>query len=562
MSSAAASAPSDASNDIVLRRGAIALLALFALIYLLPLGVRPLSSPDEVRYGEIAREMIASGDWVSPHFNGVRYFEKPVLGHWLNAISVATLGESRFAVRLPVALATGLSGLIVFLLARRFISRSTAVLSSAIFLTTLIVAGCGSVAVLDAFLALFVTAAVAAYYVAVTAGTRRERYAYLALCGVACGAAFLTKGFIAWAIPAVVAAPYLIARRDLRTLLTSPWLPFGVAILVSLPWGVLVHLREPDFWRYFVIVEHLQRFAGDNAQHPQPPWFFVAYLPAIGWPWIWLLPAAAIGIRGEGRHKDFLFYAALWAVMPLLFFSASKGKLLTYVLPCFAPLSILLAAGLERYFAAGRTRAFRIAAGLAAVLLALLLVLLAVSQAGKLGAPAYGPDEHGKLAAMAALLAAALVCAVIAARSTGARTGLVAFTGTAVAFFLPLDVALPQRAIDGFAPSTAIAHYVATPADTVLVSDASLAGAVAWELNRQDVYVVNPGEMSYGLSYPEARHRKLTSAMLGDLIASSRGAHDMLVLCEPDTEKEIDSQLPTNTERSQDGRVRVLRIPR
>ena len=389
MSSAAARASSDASNEIVSRGGAIALLVLFALVYLLPLGVRPLSSPDEVRYGEIAREMIASGDWVSPHFNGVRYFEKPILGHWLNSLSVAALGESRFAVRLPVALATGLSALIVFLLARRFLTRSTAVLASAIFLSVLIVAGCGSVAVLDAFLALFVTAAVGAYYVAVTAEARRERYAALALCGVACGAAFLTKGFIAWAIPAVVAAPYLIARRDWRTLLISPWLPFGVAILVSLPWGVLVHLREPDFWRYFVIVEHLQRFAGDNAQHPQPPWFFVAYLPAIGWPWIWLLPAAAIGIRGDGRHKDFLFYTALWAVMPLIFFSASKGKLLTYVLPCFAPLSILLAAGLERYFASGRTRAFRIAASLAAVLLALLLVLLAASQAGRLGAPAY-----------------------------------------------------------------------------------------------------------------------------------------------------------------------------
>ena len=562
MSSAAASASSDASNDIVIRRGAIALLALFALIYLSPLGVRPLSSPDEVRYGEIAREMIASGDWVSPHFNGVRYFEKPVLGHWLNAISVATLGESRFAVRLPVALATGLSALIVFLLARRFLTRSTAVLATAIFLTTLLVAGCGSVAVLDAFLALFVTAAVAAYYVAVTAQTRGERYAYLTLCGVACGAAFLTKGFIAWAIPAVVAAPYLIARRDWRTLLASPWLPFGVAILVSLPWGVLVHLREPDFWRYFVIVEHLQRFAGDNAQHPQPPWFFLAYLPAIGWPWIWLLPAAAIGIRGDGRHKDFLFYAALWALMPLLFFSASKGKLLTYVLPCFAPLSIVLAAGLERYFASGRTRAFRIAATLAAVLLALLLALLAASQAGAFGAPAYGADEHTKLAMMAALLAAALACALMAARSVRARTALIAFTGSAVAFFLPLDVALPQRAIEGFAPATAIAHYAATPADTVLVSDASLAGAVAWELNRQDVYVVNPGEMSYGLSYPEARHRKLDGATFAALVASNRGAHDVLVLCEPDTEKDIDSQLPPSTQRSQDGRVRVLRIPR
>ncbi len=562
MSSAAASASSDASNDIVVRRGAIALLALFALVYLLPLGVRPLSSPDEVRYGEIAREMIASGDWVSSHFNGVRYFEKPVLGHWLNAISVATLGESRFAVRLPVAVATGLSALIVFLLTRRFLSRSTALLASSIFLTTLLVAGCGSVAVLDAFLSLFVTAAIAAYYGVVTAESSRQRYAYFALCGVACGAAFLTKGFIAWAIPAVVAAPYLVARRDWRTLLVSPWLPFGVAILVSLPWAVLVHLREPDFWRYFVVVEHLQRFAGDNAQHPQPPWFFLAYLPATGWPWVWLLPAAAIGIRGDDRDKDFLFYAALWAVMPLLFFSASKGKLLTYVLPCFAPLSILLAAGLERYFASGRTRAFRIAAALAAALLALLLGLLAASQAGAFGAPAYGPNEHVKLAAMAALLAAALACAVIAVRSVRARTALVAFTGTAIAFFLPLDVALPQRAIDGFAPSTAIAHYAATPADTVVVSDASLAGAVAWELNRQDVYVVDPGEMSYGLSYPEARHRKLDVATFADLIASNRGAHDVLVLCGSDTEKEIDSQLPPSTQRSLDGRVRVLRIPR
>jgi len=562
MSSAAQNASSDASNDIATRWGAIALLALFALIYLLPLGVRPLSSPDEVRYGEIAREMIASGDWVSPHFNGVRYFEKPVLGHWLNALSVSALGESPYAVRLPVALATGFSALIVFWLARRFLARSTALLASAIFLTTLLVAGCGSVAVLDAFLALCVTAAVAAYYVAITTDTRRSRYGYLALCGVACGAAFLTKGFIAWAIPAVVAAPYLVVRRDWRTLLTSPWLPFGVAILVSLPWAVLVYLREPDFWRYFVVVEHLQRFAGDNAQHTQPPWLFLAYLPAIGWPWVWLLPAAAIGIRGDDRHRDFMFYTALWALMPFLFFSASKGKLLTYVLPCFAPLSILLAAGLERYLASGRTRAFRIAAGLAAALLALLLLLLAASQRGAFGAPAYGAGEHAKLAVMAALLTVSLVCVIIAFRSHQPRTRLVAFTGTAVAFFLPLDIALPQRSVDVFAPSTAIAHYATTPADTLVVSDASLAGAVAWELKRSDVYVVNPGEMNYGLSYPEASHRKLVGTKLAELIAANRGARDILILCEPGTEKEIDSQLPPSTQRSSDGRVRVLRIPR
>jgi 4-amino-4-deoxy-L-arabinose transferase len=562
MSSGAARVSSEESNDFVVRRGAIALFALFALVYLLPLGIRPLSSPDEVRYGEIAHEMIASGDWVSPHFNGARYFEKPVLGHWLNALSVSAFGESPYAVRLPVALATGLSALIVFLLTRNFLARSTALLASAIFLTTLLVAGCGSVAVLDAILALCTTAAVAAYYVAITADTRGRRLAYLALCGVACGAAFLTKGFIAWAIPAVVAAPYLLVRREWRTLLTSPWLPFGVAILVSLPWAVLIHLREPDFWRYFVVVEHLQRFAGDNAQHAQPPWFFLAYLPAIGWPWAWLLPAAAIGLRGGDRHKDFLFYTALWALMPFLFFSASKGKLLTYVLPCFAPLSILLAAGVERYLASGRARAFRIAAGLAAALLALLLLLLAASQAGRFGAPAYGAGEHSKLVAMAALLVVSLACAIIAFRSNRPSTRLVAFTGAAVAFFLPLDTVLPQRAVDVFAPSTAIAHYATTPADTLLVSDASLAGAVAWELKRNDVYVVNPGEMNYGLSYPEASDRKLVGTNLAELIAANRGVHDILILCEPGTEKDIDSQLPPSAERSSDGRVRIVRIPR
>jgi 4-amino-4-deoxy-L-arabinose transferase len=485
-----------------------------------------------------------------------------VLGHWLNALSVSALGESPYAVRLPVALATGLSALIVFLLTRRFLARSTALLASAIFLTTVLVAGCGSVAVLDAFLALWVTAAVAAYYVAITADTRGQRYLYLALCGVACGAAFLTKGFIAWAIPAVVAAPYLVVRRAWRTLLTSPWLPFGVAILVSLPWAVLVHLREPDFWRYFVVVEHLQRFAGNDAQHPQPPWFFLAYLPAIGWPWIWLLPAAAIGIRGDSRNKDFLFYTALWALMPFLFFSASKGKLLTYVLPCFAPLSILVAAGLERYLASGRSRAFRIATGLSAAVLALLLVLLAAAQKGAFGAPAFGAGEREKLAAMVALLVVSLACAIMAFRSNRPRTRLIAFTGAATAFFLPLDIALPQRAVDAFAPSTAIAHYATTPMDTLLVSDASLAGAVAWELKRSDVYVVNPGEMNYGLSYPEANHRKLVGTRLAELIAANRGAHDILILCEPDTEKQIDSQLPPSTQRSEDGRVRVLRIPR
>jgi 4-amino-4-deoxy-L-arabinose transferase len=561
LSFTAVPAPADASDRMHARRGPVLLLVLFVLVYLAPLGVRPLSTPDEVRYGEIAREMILSGDWVSPHFNGVRYFEKPVLGHWLNAASLMALGENAFAVRLPVALATGLSALIVFFLTRRFLASSTAPLATAIFLSTLIAAGCGSVAVLDGFLALFLTAALAAYYVAINEPRRAQRFAWLALCGVACGAAFLTKGFIAWAIPTVVVAPYLVARRDWRTLLTSPWVPLVVAVLVSLPWAVLVHLREPDFWRYFVVVEHLQRFAGDYAQHTRPAWFYVAFLPLLGFPWIWLLPAGLLGVRADGRQKNVLWFVALWALTPLLFFSASKGKLLTYVLPCFAPLSILLAAGLERYFAAGHRRAFRIAAGLVAAVFALLLALLAASQSGAFGAAAYGADERLKLAVMAGLLIAGAACGAIAFFSARPVARLAAMTGAGVAFFLPLDVALPQRALDSVAPSTAVAHYAATPRDTVLVSDDWLFGAVSWVLKRDDIYVVSAGEIEYGMSYPESRHRKLVGTMLADLIAANRGRHDVLLLCDASTEAEIAPQLPPSTRRSQDGHVRVLRVP-
>ena len=361
-------APSSAAHqhDAVLPRAVVLLVVLYVLLYLVPLPVRPLASPDEVRYGEIAREMLASGDWVSPHFNGVRYFEKPPLGHWLNAVSLAVFGENAFAVRLPAALATGLAALIVFGFARRFAGGRVAALATLVFLTTFLVAGVGTFALLDAFLALFLTAALAAYYAALRERAARRRH-WLIACGAACGAAFLVKGFLALAIPVIVAVPYLAMARRWRDLVTTPWWPIAIALVVALPWSVAVHLREPDFWRYFFWVEHVQRFTADDAQHAAPAWYYLAYLPLLGWPWILLLPAAALGLRRTIVDGDFLRYVVLAAVLPLLFFSASKGKLATYILPCFAPLSILLAAGIERYLATGAARAWRVEIGRAHV---------------------------------------------------------------------------------------------------------------------------------------------------------------------------------------------------
>jgi 4-amino-4-deoxy-L-arabinose transferase len=547
--------------DPAARRGALALVVLYALLYLLPLGSRPLSSPDEVRYGEIAREMLASGDWVSPHFNGVRYFEKPAPAHWLNAISLGALGENTFALRLPVALATGLTALIVFLLARRFVGRSAAALATAIFLTTFLVAGVGTFALLDAFLALFLTAALAAYYVALRETGPGTRRAWLCACGAACGAAFLVKGFLALAIPVIVVGPYLAAGRRWRTLLSSPWWPIAVAAIVALPWSVLIAVREPDFWRYFFWVEHVQRFTAQDAQHAAPIWYYFAWLPLTGWPWIVLLPAAVIGLKRGASDRDFAGYLVAWAVLPLLFFSLSSGKLATYLLPCFAPLSILLAVGLERYLAAGLARAWRIAAAVIALAFATVLVLVVLAQAGALGSVPYAADEGARLGVLLVSLVAGTAGGLVALVSRSPRLRVTAVVVAGAVLLVPLHFALPRQALDNIAPGGAVTRYANASPDTILVADAPLFGTVAWTLKRADVYVLSPGEIDYGLSYPEARHRLLDGPAFVALLEANRGRRDVLVICEASTEAALRPSLPGGAQRSQHGKVVFWRVP-
>jgi 4-amino-4-deoxy-L-arabinose transferase len=322
---------------------------------------------------------------------------------------------------------------------------------------------------------------------------------------------------------------------------------------------VLVHLREPDFWRYFFWVEHVQRFTADDAQHAAPFWYYVAYLPLTGWPWILLLPAAAIGLRRTEGDRDFVAYLIAWAWLPFLFFSVSKGKLATYILPCFAPLSILLAAGLERYVAAGYTRAWRVAAGIVALAFVAVLALVAAAQGGVLGAVPYGVGEGGRLATLVAglVVGAAGGIVAVAARRTRVRIDGVAVAGAAL--LVPLQFALPQQALDNFAPSAVVARY-ARGANTIVVSDAPLFGTAAWALKRTDVYVASPGEIEYGLSYPEARERLLDGPKFGALLAENRRrGSEVVLVCVPSTEQELKPWLPSDARREQQGNVIVWR---
>jgi 4-amino-4-deoxy-L-arabinose transferase len=163
-------------GDVFSRRFQLLIPSLYLLLYILPLGFRPIFIPDESRYAEIPREMIASGDWIVPHLDGIRYFEKPVLGYWLNALSMKAFGENAFAVRFPSAMATGLSAFIIFLLVRRFSNRNfLGAITAVIFLTCFEVYGVGTFNVLDSTLAMFGTAAMASFFFAHTEGTSGKK---------------------------------------------------------------------------------------------------------------------------------------------------------------------------------------------------------------------------------------------------------------------------------------------------------------------------------------------------------------------------------------------------
>ena len=323
-------------------------LLFFVLAYLVPIAGRPLHRPDEFRYAEIPREMLESGDFVTPRLLGARYFEKPVLGYWLVAGSLKVFGMNRFAARLPMALAAGLTALLLALWIKRTSRDAEWALWSALFyLATGLGWLMGTTAVLDSILCLFTTATLLCIHQAVTTEKwNYERLIWLVLSGVTAGLGFMTKGFIAWAVPGTATVAWLVWTKRWKAFLWLPWIPLVSLAATIAPWALEIHRAEPDFWHYFVIVEHFQRFKSSaDTQHPQPFWFFIPVLPAALFPaFVTVFPGAAAGreLWKKVWGNDVWRAAFCGFLLPFCFFSASKGKLATYILPCFPFVSVLL----------------------------------------------------------------------------------------------------------------------------------------------------------------------------------------------------------------------------
>lgn len=547
----------------MIRRWALPLLLLaFAVFYLLPLATHGLWIPDETRYAQISQEMLLTGKWASPHFMGIRYFEKPAAGYWMIALGQAIFGQNLFGVRFASALSTGLSILLVYLVSRRLWNDpQKSLVSSVLYMSFVSVAALGGYANLDPQFTFWVNLTGVALWFCFDSTTRSSRLWSWALLGLACGMGFMTKGFLAWLLPVLIALPYALWQKRLGELCKFGVVAVVVAIVVSLPWALAVHLQEPDYWNFFFWHEHIQRFAGEDAQHAEPFWYYLPLLVAFALPWIALLPSTA---KQAWLHKRVpkTAFLLLWLLMPLAFFSLAKGKLPSYIMPCMLPLALLMGSTLSDQLTQGRGRVLRINGWLNLVMGVLALLALSWFQLKK---PVY---EHGEETLSLVLVFTFLFGWIVVNLLQAARPlKLWAAPVIASALLVALvPAALPHSVVYNKTPDQFIIDHLEElqPTVALLSNDLGAASALSWRLKRPDITLYNTsGEVKYGLAYADTAPRLVDRNAIQAWMAETRrtGAVGVVMRVNSAGEKEELALLPTDGKRYAQGKIVILIFP-
>lgn len=342
---------SRASTDWLLLAGFCGFLFFFGLAYFGLIGA------DEPRYAQVAREMLARHDWISPTLGGKPWLEKPPLYYWQAMLAYSIFGVSDWAARLPCAVDATLMVFAVYLFLKRL--RPAFQLDAALMTASAAgVIGFARAASTDMPLAATFAIALLAWY----AWYESEFYLDLAIFYVFLALGMLAKGPVAPLLAAVIITLFAAAKHDFRLLLRTLWIPGMVLFCaVSLPWYVAVQIRNPEFLRVFILEHNLARFGTNLYHHPEPFWYFIP-VTLIGLiPWtVCVVAAAAESVRVWWTERQQMLasedalnvFLMIWLVVPVVFFSLSKSKLPGYIVPALPAGTLLLAEYLRRRVAA------------------------------------------------------------------------------------------------------------------------------------------------------------------------------------------------------------------
>ncbi|KWN64423.1 4-amino-4-deoxy-L-arabinose transferase [Burkholderia ubonensis] len=340
----------DTPSRLPLNRTALALLILaLAVVWFAPLGLRHLIPSDEGRYAEMAREMFVTGDWITPRYNGYKYFEKPPLQTWLNALTFAWFGIGEWQARLYTALASFAGVLVVGFTGARLFNPLSGFLAAVVLASSPYWNLMGHFNALDMGLALWMTITLCALLLAQRPGLRpAAARGWMWACWASMALAVLSKGLVGLILPGAVLVLYTLIARD-WALWKRLYLVSGLVIFFAIvtPWFVLVQQRNPEFFNFFFIVQQFRRYLTPEQNRPGPFYYFVPVLLVGFLPWLsvaWQSLRHALRMPRQPNGFAPMLVLMIWSAFIFLFFSASHSKLISYVLPVAPALALMIGA--------------------------------------------------------------------------------------------------------------------------------------------------------------------------------------------------------------------------
>ena len=314
----------------------IALLLLCGVLFGWALGAMYYINPDEARYTDIAREMWASGSWVTPKLDGTAFLDKPILFYWVEIALMKTFGLHEWSVRLLPAGFASLACIMNYIAGVKLYDRKTGILAALVLLTSTLFFIVGHYTNMDLMVASLISCSLWLFLIAVA--SKVPGYLYGAY--VFAGLAFLTKGMIAIVLPGLIIGVWILCYRK-WSLLKTMRIPSGILIilLINLPWFLAVEHQNPEFYYYFFYVQQFVRFASKTSFNMQNPWYYYLVIIAAGLiPWLLFLFQALI--KSQRTEKE--VFILLWVVLITVFFSIPTSKTPGYILPVFPPLAFLI----------------------------------------------------------------------------------------------------------------------------------------------------------------------------------------------------------------------------
>ena len=542
----------------------LVLLLVYAALWFGTLNYRHLIPSDEGRYAEMAREMLASGDWITPRYNGYKYFEKPPLQIWATATAFHFFGIGEWQARLWTAL-TGFATIlwIGFTGCKLYGARAGYLAAVVLASSPMWIIG-GHINSLDMGLSAFLIAALCSLLLSLNTEDRLSARYWMWCCWICMALATLSKGLIGAAIPALVFIAYSLSSWDWR-IWKKIHLIGGLMLFLAIttPWFMLVSQRNPEFFEFFFIYEHLQRFTDDAHSRSGPIYYFIPLLIIGFLPWLLQLGkpiAQAWKLRRQEQASQWMLVC--WSVAILVFFSVSHSKLPGYIMPIFPALALLAGIGLDQILGEKNTlpNSWRIQTIFFTLLgIVGFFFLSTISQQAK-------PDEIVAYATYSGWIVAAL-CALIdfcllsiwMTRKNQGR-GLQAISSFAIGIFLCCIIAgtgheTLGRAVSGVDLANRVKNQI--PPNANLYSVRILDHTMPFYLGRTMIMVQYPDELEFGVTQEPEKW----APTLDDFIARWKQEPNAYALIVPEQIAELQAlQLPMQ-EVDRDARRVIIKHP-